>query len=480
MTWEGDAGNNTRRGSDAKDIMYGRGGDDSLYGEGGDDILYGGEGQDFLSGGQGADILYGGLHNDVYYADEDDGIFEYEGGGVDTVYARTNITVGAHIEVIRAFDSSKDISLSVTLDHVASNMLIGDSGNNRLSGGYGDDHLIGQLGDDTYIIHDAGDIIVERAGEGNDKLIAYVSYTLDAGVDVETLEIAAYSHDVTLTGNELKNTLRGNAYDNTLLGGGGDDTLEGKGANDTLDGGSGTNTAVYSGASTDYIVTKNANGTFTIADKRHEKDGTDLLKNIKFVKFSDKTVDLQPPPPDPKPDPVEPGPVTPGPGGTPGTPAPVEPTPSQSGQVLTGTRTKNTLTGGAGNDKINGGYGNDILTGGTGQDVFVFDARLGTSKTDRKVNFDTITDFSVADDTIWLDNKVFKKLGKGSEASPVQLNSKYFKVGKAKDKNDYILYDKKTGVLSYDADGSGSKYTPLEFAKLAKNLSLSAADFCVV
>ncbi len=149
--------------------------------------------------------------------------------------------------------------------------------------------------------------------------------------------------------------------------------------------------------------------------------------------------------------------------------------------VFRGGTGKDVLTGTAGKDILYGDYGNDTLTGGLGQDVFVFNSKLGTSKTDRKVNFDTITDFNVADDSFWLDNAIFKKIGKsGSETSPVQLNKKYFKVAtKAKDKDDYIVYDKKKGVLYYDADGSGSK-AAIEIAKLAKNLKLTYSDFFVV
>jgi 16S rRNA U516 pseudouridylate synthase RsuA-like enzyme len=104
----------------------------------------------------------------------------------------------------------------------------------------------------------------------------------------------------------------------------------------------------------------------------------------------------------------------------------------------------------------------------------VFDTKANT-----KTNRDTITDYSVADDTIWLSDSVFKKLGKGSEASPTKLKKAFFKMGKAKDKNDYLVYNKKTGVLSYDADGSGSAKA-VEIAKLAKNLKLTTDDFFVV
>jgi Ca2+-binding RTX toxin-like protein len=122
----------------------------------------------------------------------------------------------------------------------------------------------------------------------------------------------------------------------------------------------------------------------------------------------------------------------------------------------------------------------DRLSGSTGGDVFVFDSKLGTARTDRKVNFDTITDFSVKYDSLWLDHAVFRKIGSGTLLSPKQLNKKFFTVGdEAKDGNDYLIYNKKTGVLSYDADGSGSKQA-IEFAQLKKGLSLTHKDLFVI
>ena len=149
--------------------------------------------------------------------------------------------------------------------------------------------------------------------------------------------------------------------------------------------------------------------------------------------------------------------------------------------VLKGGAGKDVFKGGLGNDMLSGGLGNDTLTGGIGKDVFIFDTKLGTSTTDRKVNFDKITDFSVKDDSIHLDNAIFKKLGtKGTADKPAQLSKAFFTIGtKAKDKNDYIVYNDKTGVLSYDADGSG-KGKAVEFAQLSKKLALTNKDFFVV
>ncbi|MFD2227500.1 calcium-binding protein [Microvirga arabica] len=141
---------------------------------------------------------------------------------------------------------------------------------------------------------------------------------------------------------------------------------------------------------------------------------------------------------------------------------------------------RDTLHGSLGNDTLNGGVGNDVLYGNAGRDIFVFNTTLGTFRSDRKVNFDTIKDFNVRHDNFWLDNAVFKKVGKGTLSNPKQLNKEYFVAGsEAHEKDDYLIYNKRTGVLSYDSDGSGYK-TAVEFAQLKKGLALTYKDFFVI
>ncbi|MDF2811610.1 MAG: hypothetical protein K0S56_2641 [Microvirga sp.] len=133
------------------------------------------------------------------------------------------------------------------------------------------------------------------------------------------------------------------------------------------------------------------------------------------------------------------------------------------------------VDGGTGNDKLVGGLGKDTLAGGTGKDIFVFN-----TKPNKKTNLDKVTDFNVKDDTIWLENAIFTKLGrKGSETSPAKLNKKFFSIDGAKDRDDYIVYNKKTGVVSYDLDGSGAKKA-VEIVTLKKNLKLTYNDFLVI
>ncbi|HEX8379333.1 MAG TPA: calcium-binding protein [Allosphingosinicella sp.] len=64
------------------DLLDGLGGADDLYGEGGDDILHGGAGDDLLIGGSGADVLCGGAGGDLFrFFDGDLGI----GAGADVI-----------------------------------------------------------------------------------------------------------------------------------------------------------------------------------------------------------------------------------------------------------------------------------------------------------------------------------------------------------------------------------------------------------
>ncbi|MBJ6124934.1 Ig-like domain-containing protein [Microvirga splendida] len=141
-----------------------------------------------------------------------------------------------------------------------------------------------------------------------------------------------------------------------------------------------------------------------------------------------------------------------------------------------GSSSSDLLKGGSGRDTLWGRLGNDQLTGGSGKDVFVFDTKPHKSR-----NKDKLVDFKVEDDTIWLDNKVFTKLGKqGTEKKPAKLIKDFFVKGaKSKDKNDYVIYDSKKGKLFYDPDGSG-KSKQVEITALSKNLKMTEKDFLVI
>ena len=138
--------------------------------------------------------------------------------------------------------------------------------------------------------------------------------------------------------------------------------------------------------------------------------------------------------------------------------------------ALWGNGGKDRLKGGNGDDTLRGGLGNDRLKGGDGADAFVFGNKLHEEK-----NLDRIRDFSRADDTIHLDNTIFRKLKKEGA-----LKEGFFETGQADDENDYFLYDDETGALSYDGDGSGGKLEAVQFARLDDHLKLKADDFLIV
>jgi len=122
------------------------------------------------------------------------------------------------------------------------------------------------------------------------------------------------------------------------------------------------------------------------------------------------------------------------------------------------------------NDKLYGGLGNDTMESGTGSDIIVFNTTLNS-----RTNVDRIDDFSVRYDTIQLENKIFTKLTKTGALS----SSAFWTGSKAHNSNDKIIYNKSTGYLYYDQDGTGSKAAVL-FAKLDKGLALTYKDFYVI
>lgn len=143
---------------------------------------------------------------------------------------------------------------------------------------------------------------------------------------------------------------------------------------------------------------------------------------------------------------------------------------------LRGNAQANEVQGRGGSDKLWGGLGNDVLIGGAGRDIFVFDVRPNNVS-----NKDRIADYNVASDTIWLDNKVFTKLGGGTLQKPKKLASDSFvAASRARDWEDRIIYDKAKGLLLYDTDGSRTKSKPVEIASLSKGLSVTFHDFFVI
>jgi len=416
-------------------------GDDELIGTDQGDYIAGYGGNDTLNGGAGADTLEGGAGNDTYFVDNmDDRVLEAPGGGYDTLWTSVSFAMaaGSEIEVIKAVANA--VALSLTGNEF-DNRIEGTSGNDTLDGHGGTDTLVGGAGDDLYIVDSALDAIWEEAGQGYDTVIASASFAL--GANVEVLKAAAGTLAISLVGNSLANEIFGNLGANEIDGLDGNDSLYGDGGNDRLFGGSGVD-SLYGGVGDDLLSGGDDN------DLLYGDVGNDTLDggagNDLLYGGTGKNRLM-------------------GQGGN---------------DILYGGANAETLQGGDGNDRIYGDSGNDYLDGGAGKDTLYGgwgrDSFVFKNAPNARTNVDTIKDFNVKDDTIRLENSIFKKLGKAGK-----LNPDFFTIGsKAQDQNDYLIYNKKNGYLYYDADGSGTKYKANLFFKLKSGLALTDKDFYVI
>lgn len=165
---------------------------------------------------------------------------------------------------------------------------------------------------------------------------------------------------------------------------------------------------------------------------------------------------------------------------------------------MTGNGGRNNFFGAEGNDSIYGGGGEDTLSGGDGNDVIVGgagpdhmqgdggnDTLTGGADTFDQFNFqgvladlgvDTITDFQVGLDNIWIDSA-----WGGGLMSDV-LTAAQFRSGAgattATSGAQRVIYNSTTGDLYFDADGTGSSPAML-FAHLSNHAALSFGDFNV-
>jgi len=147
------------------------------------------------------------------------------------------------------------------------------------------------------------------------------------------------------SGNDV---FTGNTADNVLTGNAGDDIFTGGTGNDTLIGGSGIDIAVFSGNRSDYTVTDNGNGTFTVSGA----DGTDTLENVERVRFDDEELLVAD--------------AATGPGST-----TIDGT--SGDDILRGTVDVDIINGFDGNDRLYGDAGADTLDGGDGDDYLFTD-----------------------------------------------------------------------------------------------------------
>ena len=314
-------------------------------------------------------------------------------------------------------------------------VLKGFGGADTLSGGAGGDHLYGGEGADLL--------------DGGADFDFAVYADAASGVLVDLLNMSRNTGEATgdayvsiegLIGSVHADQFYGTAGWDGFYGGGGDDRLEGRGGGDQLDGGDGRDHAVYWSATSGVVANLSA-GYGTAGDA-----AGDVFVSIEGLEGSNHA------------------------------------------DTLTGDGNGNTLYGNGGNDQLfglsgndwmhggdhsdtlSGGDGMDCLVGGAGRDYFRFDTAI------RSGNVDTVEDFSVAEDLIQLSRSVFGDLPAGNT-----LAATAFTIGPAATTSLHrIVYNKATGELFYDADGSGMAAGQTKFAVIGAGHNLSTNHFLLV
>jgi Ca2+-binding RTX toxin-like protein len=195
-------------------------------------VIQGGDANDELNGGGGADILYGMKGDDIYFVDNSgDYTGEYAGEGTDTVIVQTLTawTLRPNVENLEYWGGANFTGIGNDL----ANRITGGDSNDMLDGRGGADTLVGGLGNDIYFVDDAGDSVVEKAGEGIDIVNAYLSaHTLAANVENLVYQ-GAYGVAFTAIGNALDNMIEAGEGNDYIDGGAGADRMTGRNGNDT-------------------------------------------------------------------------------------------------------------------------------------------------------------------------------------------------------------------------------------------------------
>ena len=237
--------------------------------------------------------------------------------------------------------------------------ILGGDGNDFIDGRFGFDLMDGGNGIDTMDVSFFGGAYVWNMATG----VTNFSASGEFAFNFENARMGAGADSI--TGNAAANSISTGAGNDRAFGGDGNDRLSGETGNDILAGGNGNDVA-SGGDGNDRLSGDAGNDSLfggNGIDSVSGGDGDDRLSG------------------------------------------------DAGNDNLSGGNGFDSLSGGADNDFVNGGLGNDVLSGGVGFDQFVFNTAPNSL-----ANFDRITDFSSAFDTIRLENAVYAALPAGALA----------------------------------------------------------------
>jgi serralysin len=296
----------------------------TLIGNNLDNVLSGNATNNMIVGNLGADTLIGGLGDDTYYVDSFDSVVEEAASGIDTVMSNVTWTAAEHVENIVLLGRDAVNAYGNGLN----NQIKGNDNNNLLDGFQGADYLEGFRGNDTYVVDDAGDVVVESGFVRDiDTVISTLTWSL--GLNLENLMLAG-SAEINAFGNNQGNLITGNSARNEISGLVGNDIINGMEGDDIIDGGAGNDTLNGGlGIDTVRFIDSIKSISIDLISGRAIGDGIDSIQgfeNVDGSRYSD---------------------------------------------TLLGNLANNLLRGFAGNDRLDGSNGNDTLIGGEADDILV-------------------------------------------------------------------------------------------------------------
>ena len=379
-------------------------------GNGLNNILVGNNANNVIDGLGGNDSMQGALGDDTYYRDSaGDTITEAVGGGTDTAYTSVSYTLNLNVDNVIL----TGVAAIAAYGNVLDNVMTGNGANNVLSGNAGNDTMSGGLGNDDYAVESAGDVVIEAAAAGTDRVFSTISWTLGANLENLTLQGGGA---IDGTGNGENNVIYGNGANNVLSGLGGNDALIGLGGNDTMIGGLGDD-LYYVGDAGD-IVSEAAG------------EGVDRVNSSITHTLSSEVENL-----------------------------------TLTGAVAingTGNGLDNTLIGNAAVNVLDGLGGNDLMHGGAGNDTLVWDAAdtnvQGGADTDR-LRIDgagVVLDLTLIADNVYRDLEIIDLTGTGNNNTTLALA-------------DVLAISSTTDTLRVDGN-AGDTLSATDFASWATGL----------
>jgi uncharacterized protein len=395
-------------------------------------------GSAIINGGPEDNVFIGSISNETF-----NGL-----AGTDTIdYSAASASIAVDLSGVTPTGRGTQIgvdrlnSVETVILGAGNDVGIGGAGNETFNGGNGADILAGNAGSDILNGEAGIDTASYVANTGAVYVELGAEFTLETGVTTGTVAAAdiIVSQDVLLSienanGSAFGDRIYGTDGDNVFAPGAGSDIVYAEGGVDTLD---------YSAAAGAVFADISA---FTVFESTAVTGivsaGSTFLSTDYVFAFENLTG-------------------------------------SAFGDRLYGNAEANTINGGAGDDIIYGGAGADVLIGGLGNDALIGEAgadiMTGGGGADRFFFstpldgvVDIITDFGNGVDQLFIQRTAFG-LAPGSSVNLVVNGPATVLLAPT------FLYNSASGVLSFDADGSGAG-AAVDFANIGPNIGLSVGD----